>query len=171
MRAPDLGKAGLRAAWRMDRERALKVGPKDWEASLGGWVLECRGDAPFGAWAFWGLSLTHLRPVAGVAAAQLQYPQAAYELVSATIAPGVEDPVEVTDSGKGCAYLLPLDFVIQFHGLDDAGALKATELCVEDVVRGLLSPDSFFKRAWKNALASNGAKFSPRFTVDQVGHA
>lgn len=171
MRPPDLGRAGTRAAWRVNRDRALQAGPLDWQASLAGWILECRGDAPFWAWSFWSISVVHLRPLPGVRPAQLQYDGAQYEIVSAAIDPEVADPVEACESGAGARFLSPLDFVIQFHGVDDAGAVSAAERCVEDSVRGMLSPDRFFKSAWKSVLASHGAKFSPRFEVNQVGHA
>lgn len=167
MRGADLGTAGLRAAWRVDTSQVAG----QWPAHLGGWVLECHGDIAMCAWHFWTLSLVHLRPVEGLPPANFQYPGAQHELVCIAMDPDEGNPLDKVERGETVKHLVPIDFVLQFHGLDDATALRAAEKCVELVVAGILSPDRDYRRRWVQLLEEQGAKFSPRFEVNQVGHA
>lgn len=163
-RAPDYGAIGTRAAWRLRAVNAVK-----WPAALGAWIVEARGDHV--AWWHWGVTLIHLRDVPGTTPAMKRYDKAEYELVSAALDPAGVDHVGEFEAGRPLMFMTPVDWVLQFHGVDDERAVMAVQCAVVACTEGILSPDHDWKRIWTDWMIGHGAKMAPRFEVNQVGHA
>lgn len=96
------------------------------------------------------LSVVHLRQLEGLPPAELQYPEAAYELTSLALHPH-PDYLPDPDNWRP-RWLQPIDVCEQFHGVSDAQAAEILEGFVNMIVAGQLSPDSDYRSAWKQLL-------------------
>lgn len=134
----------------------------DWDASLAQWQLNVPKAHPF--WSWWLVNLVHLRPIEGVRPAHKKYPEAEYEFLVMALDPDsnmaldpdskIPDPDTVLADTVFYRYLMPPDFVHQFHGLDDTQAKELCKLAIRTVVRGGLSPDQDYRAIWKKVLMS-----------------
>lgn len=143
-RDPDyVGVAGWRA-WRSKREAGEP------STSVAAWLLYCPGAHPF--WSYWWIMLVHLRPVEGAPPAVIATPGAQWEVICAAQNP--EHPEPNADDAKGTLrYLTPFDWVVQFGDVkDDTKAIEVVEAAVHAIMSGQTSPDSDFRRYWKNAI-------------------
>lgn len=148
MREPDLTNAPATIrAWHYLVKPG--VGPADWSAGLGSWLIECDPntlDPIFTKWFVGGVSL---RDIEGVPPANRQYPEAEYELNCFTVDPesgvGPEHYERMTTEGAypgaPTRFLVqPPDVVFQWHGTSDEEATEILEAFVRAVVLGGLSP-------------------------------
>lgn len=145
-RADRAGKAN-RKAWRL----TLPEG----HTTLGSWLVHVPGAHPF--WSWWLMSVVHLREVEGVPVVR-QYPEAEYEFLILAINPDAEDGLDPDDWPPTTAndepwMLWPPDVVEQFHGVDDETAKNILDLGVAAVMDGAVSPDSDYRRWWRESLA------------------
>ncbi len=139
------GEIGQVKAWELPPPRP-ELGP---DASVARWIVEAPGH--HAAWDKWVMYVIHLRDLPGMKPAHKRYPEAAYEFVIAALEPG--NPVPY-DGEAPLAWMTPIDAVIQFHKVDDAGAARLLSLAVDAIVRGDLSPDSDYRRAWEGFVAT-----------------
>jgi hypothetical protein len=78
-------------------------------------------------------------------------PGAQWEVLCAAQQPGVEPNAD--DPKATLRYLTPLDWVVQFGDVkDDAKAIEVAEAVVHAIMTGQTSPDSDFRRYWKEAI-------------------
>lgn len=165
MREPDLTGPATRA-WRIRESKAMtEHHVREFGYDHGGidtWVV----NGPYHPfWAWWHVSVVHLRPIPGAPPAQKQYPEAEYEFAIFSLDPDPAasghpersyppdiDALEAGDPERGLpGYLTPADAVIQFHGCTDEQAREVCELAVRAIVNGQ-SPDSDFRSWWERAI-------------------
>lgn len=154
MRAPDLRGPNC-AAWKL--KTPLKAIEKAWEACLESWILNGPGYHP--AWAWWQVSVVHLRDIEGCPPAKKQYANAEYEFMIVAFNPARGTPdidlieVSVDWGNKGAhKFLFPLEVCKQFHGINDKQAAKICSAAISAIVNGYLSPDSDFRSAWNMSI-------------------
>lgn len=114
------------------------------------------------AWSWWMLGLCHLRDVPDFPPAKLHYPGAQYEITSFALSPNhpVPDPDQVDfGHGPGPQHLTPVDWVVQFHGVNDAEAAEILRLVVQQCVAGQLAADSDYRAAWKELIPNTAEHF------------
>lgn len=153
MRAPD--QAGIARAWRV-KHPDPPVEPAH-QAGVATWLV----NGPYHPlWSWWMLSIVSLRDIPGVPPATKHYPEAQYEFLIISIDPNVGVPdLEAIESGDDWAvekdgqrkFLSPVDVVVQFDGVDDAGALRVGETAIRAIVAGH-STDSAFRSWWERAI-------------------
>lgn len=143
MRDADLiGSCGR--AWLLNPEQA-KSNP----ATLCGWLVNRPGAHPH--WQWWLVGLITLRDIPGIQPARKNYPEAEYELYIYSIDPSTCSSPE-PDSPEGYPPLLPLDVLHQFHGLSEKTAKHLTEIMVQNIVAGRISPDQDYRKVWSLIL-------------------
>lgn len=162
MREPDLKhpRAPI-AAWR------CKVPPTrpDHMAHLAGWLV--RG--PFHpSWNHWCITLVHLRDISGVPPAKKRHESFTHEILFASLDP--REPTPDPDVG-GFVFLEPLDVVEQFGGLADAQAIQLLDMSVRLIVDGRASPDSDWRRFWKQCIANTVEHILTGGHHSKPGHA
>lgn len=104
----------------------------DQTATLESWLLNLPDQA---IWSHYHLSVVHLRDIDGVEPAQKSYPEAEHEFMMVALNPDYNPKVDDMDSLHP---LIPLNWVHQWHGLNDE---KAKEICrgmVKYLVEGRL---------------------------------
>lgn len=129
-------------------ERAtVKEGP-----AIAAWLLTVEGFHAF--WRHWGLSVANLQDMPNVPPANKHYPQAEYELLVVALDPAVPATAESTDSWKP---LLPVNVVVQFHGVTPGEAATIAEQLARDVAQGRLIPEpqgiQGARDMWKDAVS------------------
>jgi hypothetical protein len=141
MRPPD--KAGNAwSAW-------LRTSDAKKPACLRSYTVHCPG--LHAAWSYWYVGLVHLRTLEGQPRAQLAYPDAEYEIVTAALCP-VEGPPAIDVDHNAPPYLSPFDVSEQFHGVTDAQAIDMLDRFVDMIVAGDLAPDKDFAATWKRNI-------------------
>lgn len=143
MRNPDIeGQYGK--AWKLKSDGP--DAPPDWGATCAGFLVQRPGAHPF--WDKWIVSGIHLRDMPGVAPANKKSPEMEHEFVIVTIDPECNpDP-----DSPVMKFLTPIDLTYQCAGLTDAQCAAIALLMVEHIVHGGASPDSDWRRWWKNSL-------------------
>lgn len=115
---------------------------------LGAWLVHCPG--AHACWSHWLVSVVSLADCEGLPPANKHYPAAAFEIMFAAL-----DPHEPVDpDGTGWPIMTPLDLAHQFHGVTEVDAARVLELCVDTIMRGSLSPDFDWRRAWEAKITS-----------------
>lgn len=147
MRPADKQHAVSRHTWSAWRVK-LRPDTLAQTATLLQWLVHCPG--AHAAWSYWLISLLHLRAIEGVPPAVKDFEQAEHELNILALDPrSTPDP----DDKATWHHLLPIDVVVQFHGLTDEQAVQSIDAIVERlVVRGMLSPDSDCRRQWQRQI-------------------
>lgn len=159
MREPD--EIGVAKAWRVRVTDALReahvkaFGYAD--AGLATWVV----NGPYHPFWGWGyISLIHLRDIPGAPPAHRQYAGAEYEIMCLSLNPNPEPPrgpvdvdrVEAGDTTGGLpGFLMPADWIVQFHGVSDEQAVEVAQLAIDSIVRGQ-SCDSDYRAFWESAI-------------------
>lgn len=153
MRTADL-RGPTASAWKLKKPIG---GRKDWEACLESWILNGPGFHP--AWAWWQISVVHLRDIPDVPPAVKHYPKAEYEFSITALNPekGMPD-IDLLEAGKDWGepntskFLLPQDVAKQFHGVGDEQAAKICTAAIRAIVSGFLSPDQDHRSAWNHSI-------------------
>lgn len=141
---------------------------------LGAILAEVPAAHPF--WSWYLFAVVDLRPRDGIPPAVLKYPEAEFELTVHALDPGPPDtPRRVYDPAAGCpptsSFLSPTNVVEQFHGVGTEGAPWVLGRLVRGVVRGVLSPDSDWRRVWTSAVArqvDHLGRARPRTTIGEA---
>ena len=142
MRTPDFTGTVARA-WRISKPADA---PKDQEATIAAWLIE----GPFHiAWDHWLMAVVHLRDLPGVKPAYKRYPDAAYEMVIASLK---NDGGHNPDQPQEFRWLSPLDLCEQFDGMTDAQSADMLQRFVRAICNGGASPDQVFRRFWRVQL-------------------
>lgn len=131
---------------------------------MAAWVVHQPG--VHAVWSWWLVSVGKLTEVEGLPPAHLHYPEATFELMILTFDPQHRpDP----DASPSWRFLTPADMVHQFHGCTDEQAAELVRRCVEACTRGILAPDSDYRKRWVGAvdaylalLAHEAAETCPR---------
>lgn len=154
MRYPDI-KGSTCAAWNLKIPN--NPAEKAWTACLESWILNGPGYHP--AWAWWQVSVVHLRDIPGVRPSAKHYAEAEYEFMIIAFNPQRGNPdLEAIDDGREWGdmrkpkFLFPHDVCKQFHGVNDEQAAQICAAAVSAIVNGYLSPDRDFREAWNHAI-------------------
>lgn len=115
----------------------------DQEAALAGWLATIPTAHPL--WHSYAINVIHLRPIDGVRPANKHYPEAAYEINVIALDP--DKPLSDPKQGETyrISHLVPLNLVLQFHGISDGQAQGLARALVAEYVAGRISPDTDFR--------------------------
>lgn len=144
-------KEGMGRAWKIDIEaiRKEKNIPEDGDATVAMWIVF----APWAniMWSYYIVAAIHLRPCGQLSNPKINLPGATHECWVMAM-----DPRETPDLSNPIKTMLrPMNFVGQWIvqernnpvDLDKKAAAKIEE-CVDDILKGHLSPDTDFRRQW-----------------------
>jgi len=140
-------------AWRLDNkaieEYHRKKGTWHPHTSVCGWLVEALWAHPL--WGYYCIACYHLRQVEGIKDPKIYLEDATHEMVlfalSPDEAPNLLDPM--------ATHLTPSNFAAQFIAGTDIQAEQKIEKCVDEIIMGILSPDTDFLREWVKRF--NGA--------------
>lgn len=105
----------------------------DTTATVARFFLECPGQSA--AWDRYGLSIVHLRPIAGVRPAYLRFPDATHEVLLVAYDPSLNPDPAVPSSWR---MLRPFNLCEQVHLPDDRAARALLDSAAGRVVHGKL---------------------------------
>lgn len=150
MRPPDL--EAKAAAWVLPvkdpKNRLHSNWRPDFEGTICGYLLHCTWSHPF--WSWYLISAIHLRPIPGVKDPHKSYPEAEYEITILSIDPDHNpDPDKFMD---GYPWLMPIDLVHQFHGINDKQVEQLMQMMILEIVEGRASPDQDFRSWWRESI-------------------
>lgn len=127
-------------------------------STVASWLITSHHVHP--AWTQWVLYAVHLRPIEGVYAPTVHFPDATHEIGILALHP--DTPVTVEDMGRPgwrMRYLLPVNLALQFIGTDDemrcVVALMAWSVSVGDhspEPPGSGGADSDWGRGWLTSI-------------------
>jgi hypothetical protein len=126
-------------------------------ASISQWLVNRPGAHPY--WQWWTVSVVHLRDLPGLKPAKKHYPEAEYEFMIFSIDPE-QRPDPEPDDPRGYPHLVPLDVVVQFHGVTDRDAERICQSAISAIMNGLLSPDQDYRQAWKESIRATVSHFA-----------
>jgi hypothetical protein len=121
-------------------------------ATLVVYLVKMSGAHPF--WDHWIVTVVHLRDIDGAPPANLQYPEAEYELLIVALNPEASpENIDPDDLPAPLPWLSPIDAAIQFDcgGMDQA-AIKIARLAIESMTRGEASPDTDYRGHWEAVI-------------------
>lgn len=154
-RPPDLDnpEAGIRG-WRFKVPEVLAE--PGHAATLVTWLIT----GPFHPfWSWWYLGVTQLKDFPGLTAPVLAYPEAEFEFLIASMNPEKGEPNLMAmergqDWGKPGvgSFLVPLDVVKQFHGVEPGQASAVGDVAAQAIVLKGCSPDSDWSNWWSGAI-------------------
>jgi hypothetical protein len=144
VREPDLVSRMYKGvkAWRITKRSHL-----DHQATLESWLVQGNFHP---AWTFWQVSAITLADIPGVPPAKKRYDGAEYEFLIASLEspPGSPEVHPDPDDIETLRPLLPLDVVVQFHGVADGHAAGIVKAAVTVIVMDGVSPDSDNRTWW-----------------------
>lgn len=141
MREPDLvGPAGK--AWRI---------PSKTPAQVVNYIVHAPGQYPL--WEWWLMTAVSLKPFPKLPAPVKRFPTAEYEVLFVTLeASDPTDGIDPDDEGS-LHFLMPIDVVQQYGGLDDQMMKDLVNLAVQSVIQGKMpAPDSDKPKMWLATL-------------------
>lgn len=145
---PDiLGSKGK--AWKIDIQETLrrqKIDERD-DASVSMWIVEAPWAHP--VWHSYAIFCVHLRPMHDNRKASIYKDGATHEILVYAMAPDC-DREEVISKGSpmGSCLLHPVNYGGQFIEITDDLARARVWNTVDEIVNGLLSPDTDFLQQW-----------------------
>lgn len=145
-------------AWRIDsdmvaRRRGMEDDPRK-AVSLHQWLAYAPYAHPI--WHTYLIVSFALRDAAGVPAATKLLPDATHEVVVMALDPDHETYVD--DFPK---LLTPANFAGQFIEPDDDAANERIKRCVQDVIDGVLNPDTDYMQWWIRRFSASNIKGDP----------
>ncbi len=149
---PDIfGPAGK--AWRYDLPALCQKLNCPQNASVAMWLLHCPGAHPL--WAFYSLTLMHLRPMPDERPTIFYLPNATHEMVLYACAPDWTESLEQLPP-----LLQPANFAAQFITKQhtDKEAVQVCALALQECCDGSLSPDTDYTQAWAARFGDNMLK-------------
>lgn len=132
------GKHGL--AWTFDLPAITRGRP---DAGVEVWLVKAPWAHPW--WHSYVIMLFHLRPMAGVDNPKLYVAGATHEII--IFALDNDQPVAL-DKPWAKAMLHPCNFAAQFIAAGDTAAALKVQECVQNIVLGILSPDTDHIQSW-----------------------
>lgn len=158
---PPTLKTSFGAAWELSIEDLRKkagVSDND-DCSVAAWVVFC----PWAhmLWSYYYISAVHLRPTAKFPSPKILLMGATHEIFVAAL-----DPQKVPNLDNPCnTWLKPLNFAGQWIvnernnpiDLDKAAALKVRR-SVEEILSGVLSPDTDYRSLWVRAYSASNLR-------------
>jgi hypothetical protein len=136
--------------WKI-RLQPMEKRKRDHRGGIASYVV----NGPFNImWQWWLVGMVHLRPIEGVKPPHLLRPDATHEFLIASIHPDERVDIDRVEKPgfRGLRTLDPIDVQHQLAGLTDAQAEELGDLCMQAVVRGMLSPDQDWRRMWVRSL-------------------
>jgi hypothetical protein len=133
----------LGKAWRQDKEKIAELRDKEELLPLyvASWIIYAPYAHP--AWHSYWLNCMSLRNLEGVPPALIYRPDATHELILLAL-----NPAHPTTIDEQPHFLTPTNFAGQFPAQSDSHASAIIEQTVRDVVNGILSPDTDYRRDW-----------------------
>lgn len=129
------------------------------QAALATYLVKMPNTHPL--WDHWIITAVHLRDIEGAPPAKKQYPEAEYELMILALNPE-ENPAEIDPDNlpRPLPWLSPPDAIVQFHcnGMDQA-AVRITQLVIETIGRGRVSPDQDFRSFWEQSIKTTAQHY------------
>lgn len=149
MRNPDLD--GAAQAW--DCNGLREANDKKPHGCISQWLVKGKFHA---FWDHWSITVCHLRDVEGLPPAHKDSPDETHEFLIVALNPGddannrkVYDP---DDLPEPLPFLMPPDCAVRFKSKSDAQATSICEAAVKMIVAGDISPDSDYRRFWKELI-------------------
>lgn len=134
-------------AWRIDFAR--------WQepvrAAICGWIVEAPHAHPI--WHSYFLTAVHLRPMDGCQPAHIFLPGATHEIMVIAL-----DPSHTPRLDRSSAYLTPMNFTGQWIAECDEAALAKVEASVDEILAGMLNPDTDGIRQWVERYSASNLK-------------
>lgn len=164
MRAPDLERGPVKA-WKVRMPAVEDLPRPDMQGTIRCWLVT----GPFHPfWSWWMVCVIHLRPIEGVPDSTKHYSEAEYEFQIVSINPDQGAPdVDAVEAGgfwgkdaTKALFLTPADACIQFHGVNDLQAANICDDAVGAIIKGAISPDSDFRRAWAEVIPTTVAHYA-----------
>lgn len=129
--------------------------PQDWSATCASWFFFCPGQSP--AWDRYALSIIHLRPIAGVADANVAVPGATHEVMLHALDP---QPEPVPGDPLSWVRLHPVNVCEQIQLPSDESAVELARACAEAVLDGRLPAEPALAgqvEPWRTVLIKSAA--------------
>lgn len=147
-------------AWEINLERSRSFHPNDPDTTVALWLVY----APWAhsLWAYYLIGAIHLRGTPGLKPAKVNLPGATHEaIVFALVPDAVPDTVDSSKNRK----LSPVNFAGQWIvrerpnpvDLDRAAAAKI-RVTVDEILAGILSPDTDFLREWIKRFSNSNVR-------------
>lgn len=169
MRDPDY--VGLARVWKIEKSEILEQGHLEKfgypSTQVGATYLVNGPYHP--VWSWWYIATVSLKDIPGVPVATKRYPEAEYEIMCLSLNPTPElgrsyppdvDKIEAGDVEGGLpGYLVPPDFVVQWHGTTEEQAAEVTDLVALHISRGH-SCDSDYRRYWEGVIVKTVEHFT-----------
>lgn len=146
MRNPDVANNNIRA-W------CIKLPDNLFPATLRQWVIS----GPFHPfWNWWIVNAATLEDIQGMPPAIKKYPGAEYEIAIIALHPDYPVNIDKIEDGSEYyhLYLEPIDFSIQFDGINKNYVIAILDLMVNTIIQGHASPDSDFRQYWESFVLS-----------------
>lgn len=152
-RIPDMeGEHGN--AWRCDLDlirRANKI-KEEHDATVCTWIVDAPWAHPF--WRAYMIAVIHLRATAGLPAPKINLEGATHEVLLYALDPGRTPDIENPFRTR----LEPANFIGQWIAVSDIEAETKIEQCVREILDGVLSPDTDFRRQWIQRFSDSNLK-------------
>jgi hypothetical protein len=161
-RPPDLnGHRGC--AWRLDVPAIARRKPDapPAELTVAGWIVYAPYAHP--AWHSYMIAGVSLRVHPNWQPPHIRKPGATHEILVVALNP--EHPTAINDHPR---ILTPLNFVAQLIETDDQAAAARIEATVQDVIDGVLNPDTDYIRHWIHRFGDDGIKPEFRATAGET---
>lgn len=154
MRDPDT--AGMHGrAWKAPATEETRI---RWPAGLDSWLLHCPGAHPF--WAWYAVTSCSLADIPGLPPANRHSPDMTHELQVSALHPNYQpDETWCTDGpGRWAAHrLTPMNLVEQIPAFTDELHSELVLLVVRSFCDGMLSPDTDWRTAQRDAIHATAA--------------
>lgn len=145
-------------AWIIDRDAIAakhEIDKAKSELTLTSYVAHAAYAHP--VWHSYLIACISLRELAGAPKPVIHMPGATHEVLVYALDP--EQPIDLTDFPR---ILTPANFHGQFIEPDDAAAEARIKQTVQDVIDGVLNPDTDFMRHWIHRFSASNIKGDPK---------
>lgn len=145
-REPDL-RVGEWRLWRAPAPPLTELFRGHAHATLGVWLVHQPGVHLF--WAYWWVTLIHLRPTEELGAAKTTAPGATHEVLCLTQDP---EAAPAPDDLSSLRVLQPPDWVWQFTASSDALAVQSVDVSLREGFAHHVPVDADYARFWADLL-------------------
>jgi hypothetical protein len=145
-----MGRAWLIDMKAVSARRGILNDPRE-SVSLPCWIVHAAYAHPL--WSYYVVIAVALREVPGVPKAKINFEGASHEVMVFA-----HDPDKKPAVNDFPAMLRPVNFAGQFIEPDDLSAAARVQQAVQDVIDGLLNPDTDFRRMWVQRFSASNLK-------------
>jgi hypothetical protein len=155
LQAPPTKQTQYGKAWRIDlslwRQYAASQGAGTAGAEVSAWIVEAPWAHP--VWHSYLLMAIHLRGAPDLPAPVIHLPGASHECAVIALNPEYTPTLD-----RFPRYLRPLNFTGQWVAESDEAAAVKIEACVDEILSGVLSPDTDYMRKWIERFSDSNIK-------------